>query len=81
MGWAGPFELPDGRLVGYAVEAECDHPDCDRMIDRGLAYCCGTMHNAEHDDGCGFYFCEAHRWPDNHLCEWQWYSDAEAAAE
>lgn len=46
-------------MVGYAVEAVCDLEGCDKKIDRGLAYCCGDMHDGgEH--GCGGYFCGKH---------------------
>lgn len=58
MGWSYGTNAA-GREVGYAVDAECDHPDCHEEIDRGLAYCCGGMHDGgEH--GCGGYFCSAH---------------------
>lgn len=67
MGWAGPFELSDGRLVGYAVEAPCDASGCTTPIDRGLGYLCGSMHG-EDEDGCTFYFCEDHRDPTCHDC-------------
>ena len=60
MGY-GSYLLPDGREAGYNVEAVCDEPGCDEVIDRGLAYLCG-------DDpaglglttGCGGYFCGEH---------------------
>lgn len=58
MGWA--CGIVNGREVGYAVEATCDHPGCTKKIDRGLAYVCGNDHGGgEH--GCGNYFCEEHR--------------------
>lgn len=58
MGW-GHGTLPDGREIGYLVEATCDQDDCDEAIDHGLAYVCGGMHEgAEH--GCGGYFCDEH---------------------
>jgi len=65
MGW-GHGTTADGREVGYAVTATCDQPGCTVRIDRGLAYCCGTMHGGE--NGCGGYFCEAHRDHLKHDC-------------
>ena len=70
MGWAHCGEDSDGRPIGYAVEATCDHPGCDERIDRGLSYCCGGMHGGEaieNHDGtafvttCARYFCPEHR--------------------
>lgn len=68
MGWAYCGVDEDGRPIGYAVEAVCDHPECEEEIDRGLAYCCGGMHGGEAvqgEDGsfvttCGRYFCPEH---------------------
>lgn len=59
MGW-GYGILPDGREVGYGVEARCDEPGCDADIDRGLGYLCGSMHGQDDGLGCGKYFCERH---------------------
>lgn len=58
MGWAH-IVLPDGREVGYAVEATCDKDGCKARIDRGLAYVCGGMHEGD-EHGCGNYFCPGH---------------------
>lgn len=38
MGYSVGFR--DGRWIGYAVPAECDHPDCHTMIDHGMGYEC-----------------------------------------
>lgn len=59
MGWAGPFQLSDGRMGGYAVQATCDLSGCEAKIDRGLAYVCGDMHDGD-EYACGRYFCQAH---------------------
>lgn len=59
MGWAGPMPNAQGRMVGYAVVASCDQYGCNTTIDRGLAYCCGGMHDGG-DHGCGRYFCGQH---------------------
>lgn len=58
MGWASGTNA-EGREVGYSVEATCDDPLCDEAIDRGLAYCCGDMHDGG-QRGCGRYFCHTH---------------------
>lgn len=66
MGYAR-YTLPDGREAGYAVQAECDHPDCTTMIDRGLGYLCGQLpdgHRDPLDPGCGRYYCPTHQ-PDH----------------
>lgn len=55
--------------MGYVWTALCDGKDCSEVIDRGLGYCCGGMHEGEtvlsHDGErsfttCGGYFCPAH---------------------
>lgn len=58
MGWSYG-KSSEGREIGYAVEAVCDHPECNQKINRGLAYACGGMHEAS-DIYCERYFCEAH---------------------
>jgi len=58
MGW-GSGVLPDGREVGYNIEAVCDEADCGAAIDRGLAYVCGGMHEGD-EFGCGNYYCHDH---------------------
>lgn len=62
MGYAHYTRTIDGleRHLGYAIRAECDHPDCTTRIDRGLGYLCGAEPGGD-DEGCGRYFCEAHR--------------------
>lgn len=57
MGWA--VGHMNHRDIGYGVPSLCDHPDCDKKIDRGLAYCCGD--EPWGDIGCHLYFCEDHR--------------------
>lgn len=58
MGWAFGT-APDGREIGYGVVANCDHPGCDKEIDRGLSYVCGGEHGGG-EFGCGRYFCGEH---------------------
>lgn len=58
MGWAHCVNT-EGRACGYGVTATCDLDNCDAQIDRGLAYCCGNMHDGG-EYGCGRYFCGSH---------------------
>lgn len=59
MGWSIGFDPAWNRDIGYGVPAQCDHPDCDTGIDRGLSYVCGGAPYGG-DYGCGLYFCETH---------------------
>lgn len=59
MGWSIGFDSNWQRDVGYGVPAICDHPDCSKEIDRGLAYVCGGEPYGG-EKGCGLYFCSAH---------------------
>lgn len=58
MGWAHGTNA-SGRAIGYGVAAVCDQEGCTEMIDRGLDYACGGMHDGG-DHGCGDYFCPRH---------------------
>jgi hypothetical protein len=60
MGWANCGEDSKGRPIGYAHRATCDHPGCEKRIDRGLSYACGDMHG-EDEVSCEGYFCPEHR--------------------
>lgn len=60
MGWANCGEDSQGRPIGYAHEATCDHPGCDKPIDRGLAHACGGMHGDCGGEACEKYFCGDH---------------------
>lgn len=59
MGWANCGTDSNGRPIGYAHSATCDHPGCDKKIDRGLSYVCGDMHG-EDEVSCERYFCPEH---------------------
>lgn len=59
MGWASCGVDSGGRLIGYTHKGTCDHPGCDKKIDRGLSYACGGMHG-ETTWGCEGYFCSEH---------------------
>lgn len=69
MGWSDCGNDSQGRPIGYAFEATCDHPECNAEIDRGLSYACGGMHgevavsNGQGGDfypTCEKYFCPEH---------------------
>lgn len=59
MGYANCGEDSQGRPIGYAHEAICDHPGCDTKINRGMSYACGGDHG-EDDYSCEKYFCPKH---------------------
>jgi hypothetical protein len=64
MGWAIGFDERWQRDIGYGVPALCDAPNCNKQIDRGLSYVCGSEpYGGEH--GCGLYFCGDHMWRRN----------------
>ena len=59
MGWSLGYDAHWERDVGYGVPAICDHPKCDKEIDRGLGYVCGgEPYGGDH--GCGLHFCGSH---------------------
>lgn len=59
MGWGYCGKDKDGRGIGYNVSAVCDHPGCNKKIDRGLAFACGEMHG-EDELSCHRYYCTRH---------------------
>ena len=46
------------RYGGYGVPTICEHPDCNKEIDRGMSYACGGEPFSEY--GCDMYFCSEH---------------------
>ena len=59
MSWAIGYDNNWKRDVGYGVPAVCDLPKCNKEIDRGLSFVCGSdPYGGEY--GCGLYFCEEH---------------------
>ena len=59
MGWAVGYDSQWNRDIGYGVPAYCDHPGCNREIDRGLGYVCGgDVYGGKR--GCGLHFCGKH---------------------
>jgi hypothetical protein len=59
MGWSIGYDSDWDRDIGYGVIAYCDHPDCDKVIDRGLSHVCGGDPYGQ-PRGCGLYFCSKH---------------------
>ena len=59
MGWSIGYDSNHKRDIGYGVPAICDHPDCNKEIDRGLSYVCGGAPYGG-EKGCGLFFCEGH---------------------
>lgn len=59
MGWSIGFDTHWNRDIGYGVPCTCDHPDCNKLIDRGLSYVCGGEPYGG-SNGCGLYFCAEH---------------------
>ncbi|MBV7264330.1 hypothetical protein KCG43_20165 [Photobacterium sp. WH24] len=60
MSWANCGQDSQGRYIGYAIDAVCDHPGCNKEIHRGLTYVCGDMHGDD-EHSCERYFCEEHK--------------------
>lgn len=60
MGWSIGYDSQWKRDIGYGVPAICDHLDCNKEIDRGLAYVC-CNEEPRGGEGCGLYFCEKHK--------------------
>src|SRR3990167_944886 len=59
MGWSIGYDSNWKRDIGYGVPAICDHPKCNKKINRGLSYVCGgEPYGGEH--GCGLFFCGKH---------------------
>lgn len=59
MGWSYcGTNSTTGQEMGYGVSGVCSEEGCDVVIDHGLAYLCGEMH----EDGlsCNKYFCSSH---------------------
>lgn len=59
MGYSIGYDNNWKRDIGYGVPAPCDLPKCDKIIDRGLSYVCGSDPYGG-DYGCGLFFCEDH---------------------
>lgn len=59
MSWAIGYDSQWNRDIGYGVPSFCDHPGCNREIDRGLGYVCGgDVYGG--GKGCGLHFCGKH---------------------
>lgn len=68
MSWSVGYDDKWNRDIGYGVPSICDHPNCDKEIDRGLSYVCGGEPYGG-DEGCGLYFCSEHQIGYPQLCE------------
>lgn len=60
MGWGYCGTDSKGRKIGYSIPATCDHPGCEKLIDRGLSFACGGMHGDCGGQACEGYFCSDH---------------------
>jgi hypothetical protein len=60
MGWSLGYDSKWKRDIGYGVPCKCDHPGCDKIIDRGLAFVCSNQSPYGGEEGCGLYFCFDH---------------------
>jgi len=59
MGYSIGYDTKWKRDIGYGVPAICDHPDCNKEINRGLGHVCGgEPYGGER--GCGLFFCDEH---------------------
>jgi len=61
MGYASYTITRNGQQIeaGYAIEAECEQPDCTEQITRGLDQLCGMTPGGD-EFGCGAYCCDRH---------------------
>lgn len=57
--WAIGYDERWNRDIGFDVTATCDHPDCQKAINRGVEHVCGSEPYGG-DSGCGLYFCADH---------------------
>jgi hypothetical protein len=72
MGYSVYEEPGHARWAGYGVPAECDWPNCETEINRGMAYMCAGHAWIEVggefiavEEGCGLFFCGRHREDDH----------------
>jgi hypothetical protein len=68
MSWSIGYDENWKRDIGWGVPCECDHPECNEEIDRGLSYVCGGKPYGG-EPGCGLYFCGKHLSGEHSLCE------------
>ena len=69
MSWSIGYDNNHKRDIGYGVPAICDHPDCNKEIDRGLEYVCADQEPYGGENGCGLYFCSDHQINSKQQCE------------
>jgi hypothetical protein len=68
MGWSIGYDSKWNRDIGYGVPSICDHPSCNKEIDRGLSHVCGDAPYGG-ERGCGLYFCVDHQVGKHQRCE------------
>jgi len=56
--WYSVYEIWNNRFWGYWVSTICEHPDCNKEIDRWMSYACWWEPFSE--KWCDRYFCEKH---------------------
>ena len=56
--WYAVYDIWNDRFGGYWVPAICEHPDCNKEIDRWMRYACWWEPFSEY--WCDRYFCEEH---------------------
>ena len=59
MYWAIGYDENWNRDIGFDVPGTCDHPDCNKSINRGISHVCGGEPYGG-ESACGLYFCEEH---------------------
>lgn len=67
MGYSVYWNFSQNRWSGYGVPAECDYPECNIPINRGMGYRCEEHYGSTEDgtedmfeNGCELFFCEEH---------------------
>ncbi len=60
MYWSIGYDERWNRDIGFDVPGCCDHPDCNKDINRGMDHVCGGEPYGG-ESGCGLYFCDQHR--------------------
>lgn len=51
MGYSIGWDSANNRWKGYGVPCTCEHPECDKKVDRSMDCLC---------EGCGLAFCGDH---------------------
>ncbi len=59
MGYSIGFNNTTKRNIGYEVPCHCDHPGCDKIINRGMSYS-SDIENSKTNCDAGIFLCEEH---------------------